>query len=302
MKKAIKVSTLLLSVTTSVALFSCSKEKEALTNQEESAIVEQPTGGEHECSYVDSSWPASASLSTTLSASAGTSADATFMTNQNTAIKTFWRGTSVAAPVFRFVKNGTDWNSTYNAVSYSNGKIYYGEGIFRDAKSKDASNLINVMILAHEYGHQLQYAFRLPSKKESTARAGELQADGMAGYYLRKGYGKSTYSEIATAYEFASSIGDRETKSPDHHGTPEQRRSAVRLGFLLADPTNAKLTATQFDSNFFRYYDGVLAGTHRLAKPEGMSDEGHQLIMSKMEELRKIQSGKMSDKEYFNLY
>lgn len=56
MKKAIKVSTLLLSVATSVALFSCSKEKEELTNQEEAAIVEQPTGVEHECSYVDSSY------------------------------------------------------------------------------------------------------------------------------------------------------------------------------------------------------------------------------------------------------
>ncbi|OWP82704.1 metalloprotease [Flavobacterium davisii] len=301
MKNTIKVSTLLLSMATSVALFSCSKEKEGVINQEEAAIVEQPAGIERECSYVDSSWPVSASLSTTLSFGAGTSADVTFMTNQNINIKTFWRGTSVAAPIFRFVNNGTNWNSTYNAISYGNGKIYYGEGIFRDAKSKDASNLINVMILAHEYGHQLQYAFRLPSKKESTARAGELEADGMAGYYLRKGYGKSTYSEIATAYEFAYSIGDEQITSADHHGTPVQRRSAVRLGFLLADPTNTKLTPTQFDSNFFYYYDGVLAGTSRLAKPEGMSDEGHQLVMSKMRELQKIQSGKMSDTEYFNL-
>ncbi|WP_258929433.1 hypothetical protein [Flavobacterium davisii] len=165
MKNTIKVSTLLLSMATSVALFSCSKEKEGVINQEEAAIVEQPAGIERECSYVDSSWPASANLSTTLSSGAGTSADVTFMTNQNINIKTFWRGTSVAAPIFRFVNNGTNWNSTYNAISYGNGKIYYGEGIFRDAKSKDASNLINVMILAHEYGHQLQYAFRLPSKK-----------------------------------------------------------------------------------------------------------------------------------------
>ncbi|MFK7114188.1 metalloprotease [Flavobacterium oreochromis] len=301
MKKSMKVSTLLLGVATSVAFFSCSKEKETVTNQEEATIVEQATGLEHDCSYVDAYWPASATLSTTLSSGAGTSADVTLMNNQNTAIKTFWRGTSVAAPTFRFVKNGTNWSSTYNAISYSTGKIYYGEGIFRDAKLKDASNLVNVMILAHEYGHQLQYAFNLPSKKETTARPNELEADGMAGYYLRRGYGKSTYSQIATAYEFAYAIGDFQTTSAGHHGTPAQRRSAVRLGFLLADPTNAKLTAAQFDSSFFYYYDGVLAGTYKLAKPEEMSLEGHQLIMSKMAELQKIQSGEMSDNEYFNL-
>ena len=288
----------LMSVMAVASLISCNKEAD---EQKDAARVEQGKGIENECSYVDAYWPASATLSTTLTTGAGTSSDATFMTNQNTTIKTFWRGTSVASPTFRFVRNGTNWSSTYNAISYSTGKIYYGEGIFRDAKAKDASNLINVMILAHEYGHQLQYAFGLPSKKESTARPNELEADGMAGYYLRRGYGKTTFSSISTAYEFAYAIGDYSTTSSGHHGTPAQRRSAVRLGFLLADPANAKLSAVDFDYNFFYYYDGVLAGTYRLAKPSNISDATHKYIMSHMEELRRIQSGEMSDAEYFNL-
>lgn len=281
--------------------FACTKDDSAQDEQLTPSIIEQPQGVETECSYVDAYWPSSAVLSTTLSAGAGTSSDATLMINQNTAIKTFWRGTSVAAPTFRFVQNGTNWNSTYNAMSYSVGKIYYGEGIFRDAKSKDASNLVNVMILAHEYGHQLQYAFGLPSVNESTARAGELEADGMAGYYLRRGYGKTTFASIATGYEFAAAIGDYQTTSSGHHGTPPQRRSAVRLGFLLADPANAKLSASSFDYNFFYYYNGVLNGTYRLAKPADISEETHDYIMLHMDELRRIQSGDMSDEEYFNL-
>ncbi|WP_235819812.1 hypothetical protein [Flavobacterium davisii] len=52
---------------------------------------------------------------------------------------------------------------------------------------------------------------------------------------------------------------------------------------------------------FFYYYDGVLNASYRMAKPEGMSDEGHRLIMSKMKELQRIKSGKMSDAEFFNL-
>lgn len=298
----IKKSAFILSAVALATIYSCTKdENEVPLENLDAKTIEQPQGLEKECMYVDAYWPSSAVLSTTLSAGAGTSSDVTLMNNQNTAIKTFWRGTSVAAPLFRFVYNGTNWNSTYNAISYSSGRIYYGEGIFRDAKAKDASNLINVMILAHEYGHQLQYAFGLPSVSESTARPNELEADGMAGYYLRRGYGKSTFASIATGYEFAYSIGDYSTTSSGHHGTPPQRRSAVRLGFLLADPANAKLTASQFDYNFFYYYSGVLAGTYRLAKPANISKETHAYIMLHMEELRRIQTGEMSDEEYFNL-
>lgn len=299
-----KKNVLLFGALALTTIFACSKEEtvaDTTTVQPSNQKIQQPIGLETDCSYVDANWPSSAVLSTTLTAGAGTSSDVTLMNNQNSAIKTFWRGTTVAAPTFRFVRNGTNWNSTYNAISYSTGRIYYGEGIFRDAKSKDASNLINVMILAHEYGHQLQYAFGLPSVNESTARPNELEADGMAGYYLRRGYGKSTFASIATAYEFAFAIGDYQTTSAGHHGTPAQRRSAVRLGFLLADPANAKLTASQFDYNFFYYYSGVLAGTYRLARPANISEATHEYILSHMEELKRIQTGKMSDAEYFNL-
>lgn len=299
-----KKNVLLFGALALTTFFACSKEDSVAEEsmvQPNNQKIQQPAGIENECSYVDANWPSSAVLSTTLTTGAGTTSDVTLMNNQNTAIKTFWRGSTVAAPTFRFVRNGTNWNSTYNAISYSTGRIYYGEGIFRDAKSKDASNLINVMILAHEYGHQLQYAFGLPSVNESTARPNELEADGMAGYYLRRGYGKSTFASIATGYEFAFAIGDYQTTSAGHHGTPPQRRSAVRLGFLLADPANAKLTASQFDSNFFYYYSGVLAGTYRLAKPANISDTTHEYILSHMQELKRIQSGEMSDREYFNL-
>lgn len=293
----------MLAVAVLAVFSSCSREvTESLAEESNASLkIEQPGLWEKICSYVDAYWPSSATLSTTLTSGAGTSADASLMNSQNTAIKTFWRGSSVAAPTFRFVRNGTNWNSTYNAMSYSTGKIYYGEGIFKDAKSKDASNLVNVMILAHEYAHQLQFYYDLPSEPESTARPNELEADGMAGYYLRRGYGKTTFAQIATAYNFAYAIGDNQTTSSGHHGTPAQRKSAVRLGFLLADPANSKLTATQFDYNFFYYYDGVLAGTYRLAKPANISEKGHELIMSHFEELIKIQTGQMSETEFVNL-
>ena len=298
--KQIKITGLFIAAAFALTATSCNRDAETSV-MDKVASIEQPGLWEKICRYVDSNWPSTATLATTLTAGAGTSSDASLMNSQNSEIKTFWRGASVAAPLFRFVRNGTNYNSTYNAMSYSNGKIYYGEGIFKDAKSKDASNLVNVMILAHEYAHQLQFAFNLPSKQESTARAAELEADGMAGYYLRRGYGKTNFSQIASGYEFAFSIGDHQTTSSGHHGTPAQRRSAVRLGFLLAHPDNQKLSATQFDYNFFYYYNGVLNGTYKMEKPADISSTTHNIIMSHMDELVRIKSGKMSDSEYFNL-
>lgn len=272
----------------------------ATTETEISSIDAQPSDLNLQCSYVDGNWSSSANLYTSLPNS-GLTSGASLLVSQNTAIKTFWRGSSVAAPTFRFVRDLSNPSSTFNAISYSNGKIYFREQIYKWAKNRDGSNLINVMILAHEYGHQLQYAFGLPSRQENTARAGELEADGMAGYYLRRGYGKNSFAAIATAYEAAYAIGDYNYNSGGHHGTPPQRKSAVRLGFLFADAQNPKLSASSFDYNFFYYYNGVLNGLYRLAQPEGITPEFHEFMLSHMEELGRIARGEMSDDEYKNL-
>ncbi|WP_309610025.1 metalloprotease [Flavobacterium sp.] len=277
-------------------LFSCSNEETQIATPENLA-VEQPSALNKECGFVDNNWASAASLYTTLPNS-GSTTGSSLITTQNSTIASFW---GRSAPTFRFVRDLTTPSSTFNAISYSTGKIYFGEAIFKWAYNRDSSNLINVMILAHEYGHQLQYAFGLPSVSESTARPNELEADGFSGYYLRRGYGKSTFASIATAYDAAFAIGDNNVNSPGHHGTPAQRRSAVRLGFLLADPGNAKLSASSFDSNFFYYYAGVLNGTYRQAKPQDFDLKMDTMIKLHAEELRRIASGEMSDQEYLNL-
>lgn len=303
MKTNFKNASLFLGALALTTMLSCSKDETVTAETPEQTlglVDEQPNQREGDCGYVDGNWSSSASLYTSLPNS-GSTKGASLLTSQNTTIKTFWRGSSVSAPTFRFVRDLTSPTSTFNAISYSNGKIYFGEEIFKWAYNRDSSNLINVMILAHEYGHQLQYAYGLPSQRESTARPNELEADGMAGYYLRRGYGKSTFSSIATAYDAAFAIGDYSTTSAGHHGTPPQRKSAVRLGFLLADPGNSKLSASSFDYNFFYYYNGVLNGTYRLAQPQGISPEFHSFMMAHMEELASIANGEMSDEDYKNL-
>ncbi|MCJ7933852.1 MAG: metalloprotease [Chryseobacterium sp.] len=278
-----------------ISLTSCSDDKmedNVLPEQQtSSAKIEQPGALEKLCYYVDNYWSSSAVLKTTLQSTT----DTNFMNAQMTKIASLWGRSN---PTLRFVDDPSNFNSTYNAISYSTGKIYYGYAIYYDAKSK-GGDIVNAMILAHEYGHQLQYIFGLPSVSESTARPNELEADGFAGYYLRRpnGYNKTNFTEIAAAYEFAQSIGDYQTSSPGHHGTPAQRRSAVRLGFLLGQ---YDLTASNFDYNFFYYYQGVLNGTYKMAK-NTVSPEIDAYMSQYIDELRKIQTGEISAEEFKNL-
>ncbi|MEC3876996.1 neutral zinc metallopeptidase [Chryseobacterium salviniae] len=259
--------------------------------QTESLKIEQPNALEKVCYYVDQYWSPSAVLLTYLQ----NSTDTNFMNSQMTKIAGLWGRSN---PVLRFVNDPSNYNSTYNAMSYSTGKIYYGYAIYYDAKSK-GGDIVNAMILAHEYGHQLQYIFGLPSVNESTARPNELEADGFAGYYLRRpnGYNQTSFTQIAAAYEFAQSIGDYQTNSPGHHGTPPQRRSAVRLGFLLGQ---YDLSAADFDYNFFYYYQGVLNGTYKTAK-NSRFPELDAYMSQYLDELKKIQTGEISAEEFRNL-
>ena len=284
---------LLLSALSLTMLFACNKNEETAPSN-----IEQPYGLITSCSYVDGNWSSTAVLSTSF----GTTTDTNFMNSQNSKISAVW-----AQPLtpLKFVKDPSNPGSTYNAISYGGSprKIYYGEAIYKDAKSKSANNIVNAMILAHEFGHQLQYTYNLPSKPENTARPNELEADGFAGYYLRKpaGFNSASFTTIAVASDFAFAIGDNQTTSAGHHGTPPQRRSAVRLGFLLAAPTNGNLTPANFDSNFFYYYSGVLNGIYRLALPEGYNTNIDTLIRLHADELKRIASGEMTDEEYYNL-
>ncbi|AZA81237.1 metalloprotease [Chryseobacterium lactis] len=260
--------------------------------QTANAKPEQPNPSEKSCSYVDSNWSWSAVLINTLP----TTTDTNFMNSQMVNIAKMW---GKSTPTLLFVNDPVSPGSTYNAASYKTGyRIYYGYAIYNDAKAK-GGDIVNAMILAHEYGHQLQYAYNLPTVKENTGRSIDLEADGFAGYYLRRpnGYNKTDFSQIAAAYEFAQSIGDYQTTNPGHHGTPAQRRSAVRLGFLIGQ---YDVTAKDFDTTFFAYYNGVLDGSLKMVD-NTIRPEIKAYLDQYVDELKKIQSGEISAEEFKNL-
>ncbi|WAC02638.1 metalloprotease [Lacinutrix neustonica] len=286
----------LMGVFTLATVLSCSTDENETEAPMEAVIFEKIDESisetQKECGYVDGNWSSTAYLTTNW----GSTTKTNFMNSQNSKIAAVWGRPAVT---LRLVKDNSNPGSTYNALSYGSGKIYYGDAIYKDALSK-GGNIVNAMILAHEFGHQLQFTYNYPSVNENTARAGELEADGMAGYYLRRptGYNKTSFSQIASAYDFAASIGDNCTTCPSHHGKDYQRRSAVRLGFLLGAYS---LNASSFDYNFFYYYSGVLNGQYRQVNSEYFDAKLDAYIRSHIDELARIQSGEMTDEEYFEL-
>jgi uncharacterized protein len=245
-----------------------------------------------ECGYVDQYWGSNAYLDNFII----NWSQSYYIYDQHNRIASFF-GQDVNGCPLGIVHDNTA--STYNAYSYSNPrKIYYGEDIYEAALNY--GQIVTTMILAHEWGHQLQYTYNIPSVQENTARASELEADGFAGYYMGSPYGyAASWVEAYSGFEFAFSIGDYATNDPGHHGTPPQRRSATRLGWYLG---GYQLSPEDFDFYFFYYYNNVLAGLYRTVPAGRTIDPAIDSFMqTKIDELRKINNGEITGEQLKNL-
>lgn len=93
-------------------------------------------------------------------------------------------------------------------------------------------------VIAHEYGHNVQ--------QESGVLAGhtralptELNADCLAGTWARwdDAQGKLDSGDIQEALDAALAVGDFDLLSPQHHGTPQERRDALLTGLRSGSPS-----------------------------------------------------------------
>jgi uncharacterized protein len=96
-------------------------------------------------------------------------------------------------------------------------------------------------IVAHEYGHQIQDELGLFERygQQVPTMAFELQADCYAGAWANSAYQENRLEDgdVEEALDAALAVGDFDTASPGHHGTPEQRREAWTRGFESGDPS-----------------------------------------------------------------
>jgi predicted metalloprotease len=101
-------------------------------------------------------------------------------------------------------------------------------------------------VVAHEYAHNVQQELGLT---RTNPRFGvepvELQADCMAGLWGNSVYreGRLNPGDVEEAISTVQAAGDFASDSPQHHGTPEQRRAAWLLGYRSGDPQRCQNAA-----------------------------------------------------------
>lgn len=135
-----------------------------------------------------------------------------------------------------------------NAYAISNPySIIIGKTLMLDefVNTENANSIIAIM--AHEFGHIVQYKFKLNTYKGWVGKWPELHADFLAGWYM----GKKQYINPKDFEKIINSFwdkGDDNFFSSNHHGTPEERAFAFIKGYLSAN-LNIKEAYT-FGTNF----------------------------------------------------
>lgn len=157
------------------------------------------------------------------------SQDAAFLTEFN-AQGNFW---AIPGVSFAFLN---DCNSP-NALANPNDKsILFGIGMAADLLNKFGSNIPLWQVMAHEWGHQVQFALGDNWLNAATVAPKELEADMFSGFYIQNTkQGQVTQSDINASLNAAFMLGDWNFNERNHHGTPNQRVAAVLAGSRVAD-------------------------------------------------------------------
>ncbi len=163
-------------------------------------------------------------------------------------------------------RNGDHPIFTFNAFAQSSfffppvgvipNKIIMGDGIVDAYVGIGYGDVASQAILAHEFGHQIQFQLDLFEEVDSpeATRRTELMADAYSAYYLSHARGATMqWKRVKQFLQVFFNIGDCSFSSDGHHGTPTQRMAAAEWGYSVAD--NAKkqghiLTAQEFTALF----------------------------------------------------
>jgi predicted metalloprotease len=93
-------------------------------------------------------------------------------------------------------------------------------------------------VVAHEYAHNVQQESGILAGR-TRALPTELDADCLAGTWARWAYGQGRLDpgDVQEALDAALAVGDFDLLSPQHHGTPEERRDALLTGLRGDSPS-----------------------------------------------------------------
>lgn len=137
----------------------------------------------------------------------------------------------------------------------ADGTVLFGTTLLAETmRQHDSPEVAVVTICAHEFGHILQFKYGLEERAQNGARGCkrlELQADFFAGYFVGTRRRERPNFPAAVAAMAQYNVGDTDFRSPEHHGTPDERGAAVSLGYQVAYRDNRSLAeAIQISLNY----------------------------------------------------
>jgi hypothetical protein len=115
--------------------------------------------------------------------------------------------------------------------------IVMGDGVLEAFRALGYSDVTAQAILAHEYGHHVQFQknlFQSPLTGPEASRRTELMADSFAAYFLTHARGDALqYKRIQQFDQLFFQLGDCGFTNPSHHGTSLQRLRAADWGYSV---------------------------------------------------------------------
>lgn len=137
----------------------------------------------------------------------------------------------------------------------ADGTVLFGKGFLRELRAgKESPEVAVAAVCAHEFGHILQFKLNLSARVRNGAtsvKRTELQADFFSGYFagLRKKERPSYPAAVGALAQY--NVGDNNVRSPQHHGTRDERGAAFVRGFEASYRENRQLgDAIQVSINY----------------------------------------------------
>lgn len=145
-------------------------------------------------------------------------------------------------------------------------RIAMGDGVLDGFGRVGLGDVAPQAILAHEYGHQVQYAdglMRTDLPAPEATRWAELMADAYSSYFLTHARGAAMqWKRVQLFGEMFYQIGDCGFAANGHHGTPNQRMRSALWAYSVADAARIQgtiLPARSFYDLFVTQYPTLIA-------------------------------------------
>ncbi|MET7282229.1 hypothetical protein ABZS29_28635 [Kribbella sp. NPDC005582] len=169
-------------------------------------------------------------------------------------------------PLFTFNAFATPGGEQIPGLGTSPRRIAFGDGVMEGFAKVGLADVAPQAILAHEYGHQVQYAdslMRTDLPAPEASRWAELMADSFSAYFLTHVRGANMHWRRVQHFgEMFYQLGDCGFTGASHHGTPNQRMHAALWANQVALDARARghiLPALSFYDLFAANYPHLIA-------------------------------------------